>query len=231
MAGDVERGAKSDQPADAKPRVSVTTVRTAVIVGTLVALLAGAVSSLVTVQLIGPPGDGTADIHRLEAEIASLEDLASDALSRIADLEAEQASPSPPVSEVPNPTPGPSPTVLLTVNWMRNLSPDSSEIVVCVTIENTADSAASVFYSDSQFTAFDADDFVYPPVINPYFLYTPLAFGELRPGQSRRGELPYVISQQAQPLTRLVWNTGFENMPEIAVDLPAPAAYDMQDLC
>jgi len=217
---------------DARPQARLTTVKTAVIIGTLVALLIGGLSSLVTAQLIGQPAaGGNADIDRLTAEIAALEELASTALERVRALEAEHASPNEQSSVGPNPTPGPPPTALLTVNWVRNLNVDSEEIVVCVTIENTSDGTTSIFYNDSQFTAFDGDNFVYPPVVNPYFLSVPLQGGELKPGESRRGELPYVISSHAQPLVRLVWGTGFEGMAEIVVDLPAAGVYDINDLC
>jgi len=231
MTPDAQQGGGSAR-SDAKPRARVTTVRKAVIIGTLVALLTGGLSSLVTAQLIGQPAaGGNADIDRLNAEIAALEDLASTALERVRALEGERPSSNEQPSVVPNPTPGPSPTALLTVNWVRNLNVDSEEIVVCVTIENTSDGATSIFYHDSQFTAFDGGNFVYPPVVNPYFLSVPLQGGELRPGESRRGELPYVISPQAQPLVRLVWDTGFEGMREIAVDLTAAGVYDNNDLC
>jgi len=230
MTPDAQQGGGSGK-SDAKPQARVTTIRKAVIIGTLLALLIGGLSSFVTAQLIGQPGGVNADIDRLNAEIAALEDLASAALERVKALEAENASPNEQPTEVPNPTPGASPTALLTVNWVRNLNVNSEEIVVCVTIENTSDGDASVFYSDSQFSAYDGDDFVYPPVINPYFLSVPLLGGALRPGESRRGELPYVISPQAQPLVRLVWSTGFEGTPEIVVDLPPAGVYDNNDLC
>ena len=230
MTHDAQGGGGSGHP-DAKPQARVTTVGTALVIGTLVAMLVGGLSSLVTAQLVGQPAGGNADVKRLEAEIAALEDLASTALERVKALQAEGASPGEQPSVAPNPTPGPSPTARLTVNWVRNLNVGSEEIVVCVTIENTSTGTTSIFYGDSQFTAYDGGNFVYPPVVNPYFLSVPLQGGELGPGESRRGELPYVISPQAQPLVRLVWGTGLEGMAEIVVDLPSAGVYDNNDLC
>jgi uncharacterized protein DUF4352 len=259
MAREGQPGAPGGRPPGPRPATGEVTVRRAIIIGTLFALLVGGVSSLATAQLAGQPPDQSADLNRLNAEIdalkaaasaaevaaASLEARASAAEleaanlgvrasaaeEQVATLESENASLQEQLSQLVNPPSGPSPTADLTVNWMRNLTPSSEEVVVCVTIENTSDNGASLFYSEFQFSALDAGSFVYPPVVNPSFLSVPLMSGELRPGESRRGELPYVISPQAQPLVRLVWHTGYEETPEIALDLPKAGVYDNDDLC
>jgi hypothetical protein len=234
-------------------------LQNAIVIGTVVALVVGVISSLATVQLIGTPPDRTAEIEGLNAEVASLEAEASIAAVQVADLEAEasaaerqiasleaQASAAEEqvtsletenaalqeqLAQLLNPPTGPSPTGELTVNWVRNLRADSEEVIVCVTIENTSTNGASLFYAEFQFNALDAADFVYPPVVNPFFLSVPLQGGELLPGQSRRGELPYVISPGAQPLTRLVWDLNVEGTGDITVELPAPGVYDNDDVC
>jgi len=129
-----------------------------------------------------------------------------------------------PTAAVPSASSLPAPAARLSVNWVQRYCGGCQETAVCVTIENTSDSGVSIPYSYSQFSAVDGDNFTYPPRLHtPGYsiqLKTPLMTGELGPGEKRKGELLYDVPPQAV-LSRLVWNAGFGETPEIALDLPA----------
>jgi len=188
-------------------------------------------------ELTSQAGEGAGQVDRLNAEIAALN-------GQVLALEAEKASLEEQLSQILNPAPGPTPTAALTVNWVQpdcGTATDNNGVVtyqdcrqniVCVTIENTSESAIDIYYSYSQFSGIDGDNFVYPPRLpTPGYgirLATPLTSGQLGPGEKGRGELLYDVQDQAPHavvpslFTRLVWNTGFGEAPEVVVDLPAP---------
>jgi hypothetical protein len=169
-----------------------------------------------------------ADRERLEAEIEALEEDVATLQVQVEALESEKARLEDQLAEALNPGPIAAPTAEVTVNWVRWVTPDQPSTVVCVTIENTSDTS-SLFYSNSQFTAFDGDGFSYPIVATPYFLTIPLESGELGPGELRRGQIPFNVPPTSWPLTRLVWESG--TGAEAEVDLPPPADWTNADQC
>jgi hypothetical protein len=244
--GGVEQQGDRRQPRSGRP-AQVTTIRKAILIGALVALVGGA-SSLATARLMDRQSDSAAqqaeiaqltsqvseqkaelaqltsqavegadEVDRLAAAVAAQEQRALAAEVQVGALEAEKASLEEQLSEVLNPAPGPTPTALLTARWVMG----TRDVVVCVEIENASDGDTSISYSYAQFSAIDLDDFVYPPRLHtPGYgiqLLTPLMSGELGPGEKRRGELLYAVPTQV--LKKLVWNAGFGDTPEMAVDL------------
>jgi cell division protein FtsL len=268
MAGDAEQEAGPREPDD-RPPAQVTTIRKAIIIGALAALLVGAASSLATArltdrqsdldkqqvgitqlasqvseqkakitqldsqvseqkariaQLVSPAGGGADEVDRLNAEIAALEDKVFALEAAKLTLEADKSTLQEQLSQILNPPSGPTPTAHLTGNWVQRAVGRYSgltDAVVCAEIENTSDGDASIWYSSSQFHAIDGNNFVYPyPQYPAVSLDTPLDNGQLSPGEKRRGELLFDVPVETV-LTGLVWNTGFAETPEIAVDLPA----------
>ena len=117
------------------------------------------------------------------------------------------------------------------MNWVRFVIPEQPSTVVCVTIESASADNATVFDAESQFSASDGDGFVYPIVVDPHFVTVPLQSGELGPGESRRGQLPFNVPPSSWPLTKLTWQPGSGETPEIAVDLPPPSSWTNADQC
>jgi cell division protein FtsB len=244
MASDVEGEVDPTQPHDRRP-AQVTTIRKAILIGALVALLVGGASSLATARLTdrqsdldeqraeitqlvtqvsqqeaqiarqaSQAGEGPELVDRLNAQIAALEE-------QVQALEAEKTRLEQQLSQILNPATGPAPTALLTAIWVQRPFPYVRDYFVCVEIENTSDSDLSISYGSSQFSAVDGDNFAYPsrqvtPGYGPQ--YTLLMGGQLTPGLKSRGMVWFDVPEQAV-LTRLVWNAGFGETPEIAVDL------------
>jgi len=261
LASGAQQQVGPPQPHGRRP-AQVTTIRKAILLGALVALLVGGASSLATARLTDRQSDldeQRAEINELasrvtqqeaelalaasrtrqqEAQIAELASRAGDGadevdrltaeivaqLERINALEAEKASLEVQLSEILNPAPGPAPTALLTAHWVQRYSVGSTATAVCVEVENTSAGDVAIWYSYSQFSVRDGNNFVYPPRLHtPGYsiqLDTPLMSGQLSPGEKRRGELLYDVPEQSL-LTKLVWAAGFGESPEMAVDLPA----------
>jgi hypothetical protein len=152
-----------------------------------------------------------AEVDEMTEEIAALE-------GQLEALEAEKVTLQEQLDQVINPPLGPSPTAELRVSWVRRENFED-EVVACVQIKNTSTTDLDFYYSYAQFSAFDGDNSVYPPVS----LYAgqidfPMADGQLGPGEARRGKLLYEVPSGSR-LTRLLWTTGFEDTPEISVDV------------
>ena len=179
----------------------------------------------------GDPGAG-GDVDQLNAEIADLRDqLAAVEVQKdsfeeqVSVLQAENTSLDEQLQQVMNPDPGPVPTAFMDVKSVRRSCIGCAEIIVCVELENTSSSDVDLYYSYSQFTPIDGDNFVYPPRFHtPGYgtqLAVPLMDGGLSPGEKRRGQLLYDVPTHID-LVRVVWNIGFGDPPEISFDLPAP---------
>lgn len=168
-------------------------------------------------QSASQAGEGSAAVDRLNGEIATLKEQVGALQAAKAGLEAQ-------LSQALNPAPGPTPTALLTAKWVHRFYPGDINAVVCVEIENTSDSDISISYAYSQFSALDGADFAYPPRLHTpgygIHIATPLLNGQLGAGQKRRGALLFDVPAKYL-LTRLVWNAGLGEAPEISVDLPA----------
>lgn len=194
-----------------------------------IAELAGEVSALETrlAQSISKAGEGTASVDRLNAEVETLK-------GQISTLEGEKARLEKQLSEVLKAGSGSATSELLTATWVRRSGGDSTPTAVCIEIANPTNASATVSYSYSQFSVVDGGRFVYPPRLHtPGYsiqLDTPLLYGELNPGEKRRGQLLYDVPVQAV-LTRLVWDTGLEGMPSVTVGLPAAKGVFGRGLC
>jgi outer membrane murein-binding lipoprotein Lpp len=250
-AGGAEQEGAPQLDGPRPPRV--TTFRTAILIGAVVTLLAAGASSLVSARLADRQSDLdeqrveiaqlTSQVSQQESQIAQLAREARDGEDEVDGLnaeiealeqqvrvlEAERGSLEEQLSQILNPAPGPTPTARLTAIWVQPYylaSTGSAPTAVCIEIENTSASDVSIWYSYSQFSAMDADNFVFPPRLHtPGYsiqLQTPLMDGQLGPGEKRRGELLY---DAPLVITRLVWSAGFGETPEIAVDLPAVAQF------
>lgn len=272
MAGSAEDGGGQHQAQGGQQR-RVTTIQKALIIGAVVVLLVSGASSLATARLTDRQSDlddQQAEITQLasqvsqqEEQITQLEDLLGEgpvevtALnSEIADLEqqlevvqAEKASLEEQLTQFMNPDPGPAPTVELSVNWQQwavegnYFSRIRGWVLVRVTIENTSDDDAEVYYSGSQFLAKDDQQFVYPAMFpaGPFLcggiddgrdtlLLPALTGGSLGPGERVAGDMAFDIPAGVV-LTKLVWNAGIQGSPEIAVDLPSLQAAPEETFC
>jgi len=267
--GEVQQGG-SRQPRSGRA-AQVATIRTAILIGALVALVGGA-STLATARLMDRQADlddrqaeiaqlasqvteqeahlaqlasqaveGADEVDRLNAALAAQEQRALAAEVHVETLEAERASLEEQLSDILNPAPGPTPTALLTVNWVQRateFSPFGSNklwVVVNVTIENTSAGEVDVFYSGSQFTAKDDQQFVYPAVFptGPFFcgavdpgrekiLEPPLSGGSLGTGEKAAGDMAFDLPEGGVVLTQLVWGSGLPGVDELVVDLVPP---------
>jgi hypothetical protein len=113
------------------------------------------------------------------------------------------------------------------VSWAARAFPGSLYVSVCVVIENASESF-NISYSEPQFSAIDSDNFVYPFNADYPMRLTPLGSGQLSPGLKARGEVMFHVPVEAV-LTTLVWNTGFEATPQIAVVLPTLLTFYSSD--
>jgi len=234
MASGAEQEVGPGQPGG-RP-AQVTTIRKAIVIGAVVALLVGGASSLATARLTDRQSDldeQGAEITQLASRVGQQEGQIAQLANQVDTLEAEKASREEQLSQILNPTPAPAPTALLSANWVARAFPESLYISVCVEIENTSTSA-SLAYAETQFSAVDRDNFVYPHNADYPMRLTPLGSGQLSPGQKARGELMFHVPVDAV-LTRLVfvWNAGSgATFPEIAVDLPAALTfYSSNSVC
>ena len=177
------------------------------------------------------PGAG-GDDGQLNAEIADLRDqldaveVQRDSFEeQVTALQGENASLDEQLQQMLNPDPGPLPTARMDVKSVRRSCIGCPEIIVCVELENTSTSDIDLYYSYSQFTPIDGDNFVYPPRFHtPGYgtqLAAPLMDGGLSPGEKRRGQLLYDVPEHVD-LVRVVWNIGYGDPPEISFELPAP---------
>lgn len=257
QAGGVAQEVGADQPDNRRP-ARVTTIRKAIVIGVLAALVVGGASGLAAVRLTDRQSDldelasqvsqqeaqlaqlssqadaGAAEADRLNAEIVALK-------GQVFTLEAERLSLEDQLSQYENPAPGPTPTAALTVNWIelanegRAYGPNKRWVVLNVTIENTTDGEVDVFYSGSQFTAKDAQEFVYPAAFPPgpfncgpidhargQLLAPALSGGSLGPGEKATGAMAFDLPAGGVVLTKLVWSAGQPGVAEIVVDLPPP---------
>lgn len=236
----------------------VTTIRMVIVVGVLAALVAGGAGSVATArltdrqsdlddlashvsdqaaqiaQLSSQAGEGAAEVDRLNAEIVLLN-------GKIFDLEATKLSLEDQLSHNLEPAPGPTATAALTVNWIeiategRAYGPNKSWVVLNVTIENASEGEVDVFYSGSQFTAKDAQNFVLPAAFpagplscgppehaRNQLLAPALSGGSLGPGEKASGDMAFDPPAGGAVLTKLVWNAGLPGLADIVVDLPSP---------
>ena len=156
-----------------------------------IAELAGEVGALETklAQSISQAGEGTASVDRLTAEVATLK-------GQISTLEGQKARLEKQLSEVLNAGSGSAPSALLKAKWVRRYL-YGTPTAVCIEIANPADADANISYAYSQFSAVDGGRFVYPPRLHtPGYsiqIDTPLLFGDLNPGEKRRGQLLFDV--------------------------------------
>lgn len=182
-----------------------------------IARLAGQVKALETrlAESISQAGEGTASVDRLNAELATLKE-------RISTLEGEKARLQKQLSEVLNAGSKSATSTLLKAKWVRRYG-YGTPTAVCIEIANSADADANISYAFSQFTAVDGGRFVYPPRLHtPGYsiqIDTPLLYGDLNPGEKRRGQLLFDVPV-GTGLTKLVWDMG-EGMPSVTIDPPA----------
>jgi len=192
-----------------------------------IARLAGQVKALETrlAESISQAGEGTASVDRLNAELATLKE-------RISTLEGEKARLQKQLSEVLNAGSKSATSTLLKAKWVRRYG-YGTPTAVCIEIANSADADANISYAFSQFTAVDGGRFVYPPRLHtPGYsiqIDTPLLYGDLNPGEKRRGQLLFDVPVDTG-LTKLVWDMG-EGMPSVTIDLPASRGPYVHDAC
>jgi len=192
-----------------------------------IARLAGQVKALETrlAESISQAGEGTASVDRLNAELATLKE-------RISTLEGEKARLQKQLSEVLNAGSKSATSTLLKAKWVRRYG-YGTPTAVCIEIANSADADANISYAFSQFTAVDGGRFVYPPRLHtPGYsiqIDTPLLYGDLNPGEKRRGQLLFDVPV-GTGLTKLVWDMG-EGMPSVTIDLPASRGPYVHDAC
>ena len=126
-----------------------------------------------------------------------------------------------------------APTTLLKAKWVRRYV-YGIPTAVCIEIANPADADANISYAYSQFSAVDGGRFVYPPRLHTpghsIQIDTPLLYGDLNPGQKRRGQLLFDVPV-GSGLTKLVWDMGIEGVPSVTVDLPASRGPYVRDAC
>lgn len=193
-----------------------------------IAQLAGQVSALETrlAQSISQAGEGTASVDRLNAEVATLK-------GQISALEGEKARLEKRLSEVLNAGSDSAPSALLKAKWVRRYV-WSTPTAVCIEIANPSDADANISYAYSQFTVVDGGRFVYPPRLHtPGYsiqIDTPLLYGDLNPGEKRRGQLLFDVPVDSV-LTKLVWDAGIADVPSVTVDLPAARGPYVRDAC
>jgi len=178
----------------------------------------------------GDPGGAGGDVDRLNVEIsdlrdqlAAVEDQKDSFEEQVSVLQAENANLDEQLLQFLNPDSGPLPTAVLTVRSVRHWLPGEGPFIACVEIENTSTADVDLFYSYSQFSAADGDNFLYSPAPHmPGFqLNHPLMDGQLSPREKARGELLFNVPQGVA-LDRVDWNIGFGDPPEISFELPAP---------
>lgn len=193
-----------------------------------IAQVAGQVSALETrlAQSIGQASQGTASVDRLNAEVATLK-------GQISALEGEKARLEKRLSEVLNAGSHSPPSALLKAKWVRRYL-YRTPTAVCIEIANPADADANISYAYSQFTVVDGGRFAYPPRLHtPGYsiqIDTPLLYGDLKPGEKRRGQLLFDVPVDSV-LTKLVWDMGIEGLPSVTVDLPAARGPYVHDAC
>jgi hypothetical protein len=177
-------------------------------------------------ELAGQAAKGTEGVDRLNAEIAALKE-------QVRALGAEKTGLQEQLQQILNPAPGPTPTGVIRANWLTRYG-GGTPTAICIEIENTSRGDASFSYSYSQISVTAGENFVYPPRLHtPGYsiqLSTPLLFGELRPGEKRRGELLYDIPVGVIPKT-LVWKAEFGKAAGIAVKLPHVSGTYQQGTC
>ena len=193
-----------------------------------IAQLAGQVSALETrlAQSISQTGEGTASVDRLNSEVATLK-------GQISALESQKARLEKQLSEVLKAGSGSAPSALLKAKWVRRYL-YRTPTAVCIEIANPADADANISYAYSQFTVVDGGRFVYPPRLHtPGYsiqIDTPLLYGDLNPGEKRRGQLLFDVPVESV-LTKLVWDAGIVGLPSVTVDLPASRGPYVRDAC
>lgn len=195
---------------------------------TRIAQLRGQVSALEArlAESASQAGEGTAAIDQLNAQVATLQ-------GQISALEGDKARLEKQLSEVLNAGSDSAPSALLKAKWVRRYV-WSTPTAVCIEIANPADADANISYAYSQFTVVDGSRFVYPPRLHtPGYsiqIDTPLLYGDLNPGEKRRGQLLFDVPVESV-LTKLVWDMGIEDLPSVTVDLPAARGPYVRDAC
>ncbi len=186
-----------------------------------IAQLAGQVSALETrlARSMIQAREGTVSVDRLTAEVETLK-------GQKARLEKQ-------LSEALNAGSPSATSTLLKAKWVRRYGYDVPT-AVCIEIANPADAEANISYAYSQFTVVDGGRFVYPPRLHtPGYsiqIDTPLLYGDLNPGEKRRGQLLFDVPVESV-LTKLVWDMGIEGLPSVTVDLPASRGPYVHDAC